>query len=251
MKLVFASPTYGPVDPQAVVSQRNAIMHAAANGVTWLGDASPDRMGFAAARNAVVQSIVAQVDSDLPDAVFWCDSDVILPAHAITSLVVASRDFITGLYFQRKPPYVPLAYIFDPKGGTDRKGTFRQLTEWPPDTVGPIDGCGFGCVLTSIKLLKSLDPPWFEWKKFGEDFTFCLNARAAGFQLYVHTGVLCGHLADPVPVTVDTYLAHIKELPHGTIRPPVAARDLGIPEGGPGLGGPSLVSPDGVQLRGV
>lgn len=223
MRLVFASPTYGPVDPQAVVSQRNAIMHAAANGVTWLGDASPDRMGFTAARNSVASSVVALVEADLPDAVFWCDSDVILPAHAITSLVAARKDFITGIYFQRKPPYLPLIYEFDPKGGTDKKGTFRQLVEWPPDTVAPIDGCGFGCVLTSVRVLKAIDPPWFEWQKFGEDFTFCLNAKEAGFLLYVHTGVLCGHLADPVAVTIDTYISCVKETPHGTIRPVSAA----------------------------
>ena len=221
LRLVFASPTYGPIDPQAVVSQRNAIMHAAANGIEWLGDASPDRMGFAAARNAVVASVVAQEDP--PDFVFWCDSDVIIPAHAVTSLVATGRDFITGIYFQRKTPYSPLIYTFDSHGGADRCGTFRQLVQWPPDTIAPIDGCGFGCVLTSVKLLKAIESPWFEWKKFGEDFTFCLNATKAGFQLFVHTGILCGHLADPVPVTFETFRSHEKEIINGAVRSGSAA----------------------------
>ena len=223
MKLVFASPTYGPIDPQAARSQRNAIMHAAANGVIWLGDASPDRMGFAAARNAAVGSILAQAPELLPDAVFWCDSDVILPSHAITSLVDAGKDFISGIYFQRKPPHSPLIYMFDPKGGSDKSGTFRQLIQWPENVIAPIDGCGFGCVLTSIPLLKAIEPPWFDWGKFGEDFTFCLNATKAGFSLFAHTGVLCGHLADPVPVTFDSFKPFMEELTDVRIRPDSAA----------------------------
>lgn len=204
MKLVFASPTYGPVDPQAVRSQRSAIMHAAANGIAWLGDASPDRMGWDGARNSVVESVL-EISEDPPDAVFWCDSDIILPSHAITSLVKADRHFITGMYFQRRYPFQPQIYMYDPHGGKGNKGTFRNLIEWPEGVVAPIDGCGFGCVLTSMDLLRSIPPKHFSWGQFGEDFTFCLNARRAGYSLHVHTGVMCGHLADPVPVTVESF----------------------------------------------
>jgi len=210
VKLIFASPTYGPIDPKAVVSQRNAIMHAAANGVTWLGDASPDRMGWDGARNAVVESVLKAETEEVEDkinadAIFWCDSDIILPAHAVTSLVLAGKEFVTGLYFQRKPPFPPQIYIYDARGGKDGKGTFRGLVQWPDNVVAPIDAAGFGCILTSVAMLRKIAPPHFDWKRFGEDFTFCLNAKEAGYQLYVHTGVLCGHLADPVPVTIDTF----------------------------------------------
>lgn len=201
MKLVFAVPSYGPMDPKAVISQRNAIMHAGANGIEWLGDASPDRMKFDAARNAVVRDVLAS-DEVAADAIFWCDSDVVLPTHAITSLVATGHDFVTGIYFQRLPPHWPLIAHFNPTAGPDRTGAFNWFTDWPEDVVAPIDGCGFGCVLTSIKMLRAMgEGPWFTFEKFSEDFDFCLRAARAGFQPYVHTGVLCGHLADPVPVT--------------------------------------------------
>jgi hypothetical protein len=197
MNLVWACPSYGPMDPQAVISQRIALMHAASNGVTWVGDASPDRMMFSAARNAVVQ---AALQSDA-DAVFWCDSDVILPKDAVTTLVKAEQDFITGIYFQRRHPHFPLIAHYN-----EQRESFNWFIGWPENAVAPIDGCGFGCVLTSLKLLNALgDGPWFHYQKFSEDFDFCLNARRAGFQLYVHTGVLCGHLADPVAVTASTF----------------------------------------------
>ncbi|HYE89035.1 MAG TPA: hypothetical protein VEA16_21945 [Vicinamibacterales bacterium] len=202
MKLVFAVPSYGPMDPAAVISQRNAIMHAAANGVTWLGDASPDRMKFDAARNAVVKAVLDSPDAAGADAIFWCDSDVVLPSHAITSLVAAGKDFVTGIYFQRRAPFWPLIAHFNPKAGPDKTGAFNWFTDWPTDVVAPIDGCGFGCVLTSTRMLRAMGSgPWFTFEKYSEDFDFCLRAARAGFQPYVHTGVLCGHLADPVPVT--------------------------------------------------
>lgn len=201
MKLVFATPSYGPMDPQAVISQRNAIMHAAQNGVTWLGDASPDRMKFDAARNAVVAAVLDGADAKDADAIFWCDSDVVLPAHAITSLAHAGTDFVTGIYFQRRPPFFPLIAHFN-----RQRETFNWLTNWPENVVAPIDGCGFGCVITSTRMLRAMGTgPWFTFEKFSEDFDFCLRAAKAGFQLHVHTGVLCGHLADPLAVTVEDF----------------------------------------------
>lgn len=198
MKLLFASPTYGPVDPQAVVSQRVAIMHAAKHGVEWVADASPDRMGFHAARNHVVQ-LALTTDAE---AIFWCDSDIVLPAAAITLLADQYKDFITGMYYMRRKPHWPLVAHY-----MAEKDTFSWFTEWPENVVAPVDGCGFGCVLTSTRMLKALPEPWFLYEKFSEDFDFCRKAAKAGYQLYVHTGVQCGHLGDPMPLTASEFQA--------------------------------------------
>jgi hypothetical protein len=172
-------------------------MHAASNGIRWVGDASPDRESFVGARNSVVQSVIETQDVD---GIFWCDSDIILPAHAITSMVITGREFITGIYCQRNPPHYPVVGTFD-----KRLKKFRWLVEWPDNSVVPIDGCGFGCVYTSMEIFRSVPSPWFEWKDFGEDLTMCLKAMEAQFQLYVHTGVQCGHIGEPVAVTYADY----------------------------------------------
>src|SRR6266700_4310398 len=105
MKLLFAVPSYGPIDPEAAASQRAAIMHAGTvAGVTWVGDLAPDRMKFDCGRNVIVS---AALETDA-DAIFWCDTDVLLhgvdarghpsgAADTITRLVQAERDFITGV----------------------------------------------------------------------------------------------------------------------------------------------------------
>ena len=199
MKLLFASPTYGPVDPQAVRTQRTAIMHAAQHGgVEWVGDASPDRLGFHAARNQVVEAAL-RTDAD---GVFWCDSDIVLPSEAITYLAREQKDFITGMYCQRYAPHWPLVAHY-----MTESDTFSWYTEWPENVVAPVDACGFGCVLTSTAMLRALTPPWFHYEKFSEDFDFCRKATAAGFQLFVHTGVQCGHLGNASPVTASEFQA--------------------------------------------
>lgn len=197
MKLLFACPSYGPIDSQALRTQRAAIMHAANHGVTWVGDVSPERMGFADARNRVV----ADALTTEADAVFWCDSDVTLPADAISKLVVEQKDFITGVYTQRYAPYWPLVARFN-------GDKFNWLSVLPANVVAPIDGCGFGCVLTSTNLLRAIRAPHFAFQQYSEDFDFCLKAKAAGFQLYVQTGVQCGHLPEPKPVGYADHEAH-------------------------------------------
>jgi hypothetical protein len=199
VKLVFAMPTYGPVDPQTGASTRIAMMHAAKFGNEWIGDCSPDRLPYALSRNKVVESIVN--NDEFKDAsIFWCDSDIVLPPDAISRLADSGKDFITGIYFQRAGEHRPLVAHYN-----EKKNTFQWLAKWPKDCIAPVDGCGFGCVLTSVKMLRDMPAPWFEYKEFSEDFTFCLNARKAGYQLYVDTGVLCGHLMEPIPATIETY----------------------------------------------
>jgi hypothetical protein len=204
MKLLFAKPTYGPVaDPTFDQNHRVAIMRAANHGITWVGDASPDRLAFATARNKVVETAL-EADHDYGiDGVFWVDSDVIIPADAIHQLVEHGLDFVSGLYFQRNPPYYPLFARYIPK-----RETFEFGKIYPENTVAPCDGVGFGCVYTSIKLLKLVSKmpeckafgPFggdFGRKTYGEDFTFCLRAKKVGIQPHIDTGIKCDHHSGP------------------------------------------------------
>jgi hypothetical protein len=196
MKLIFGCPSYGPMEPEAVISQRTAIMHAAGHGHTWIGDCSPNRVAWTAARNEVVKNAL-ETEADY---ICWADSDVILPPFAFTALLKSGLDFVTGIYFQRHSPHWPLIAHYQPE-----RESFAWFTDWPENVIAPIDGCGFGCVITSTKMLRALPLPWFHYEKFSEDFDFCRKAAKSGFKLFVHTGVICGHLADPVPVGVDDF----------------------------------------------
>lgn len=203
MRLLFACPTYGPSpDPVLDKSRRAAIMFAANHGVTWVGDVSPDRMGWAAARNKVVESVL-EADKELGvDGVFWVDDDMLIPIETIAKLVSYGHDFVSGLYFQRASPYWPLFAFLN------KQNTFEWPAEYPQNVIAKCDGVGFGCVYTSTNLLRGVSElsecrevgPFggdFGKKSYGEDFTFCLRAKRAGFQAYVDTAVKCEHHMGP------------------------------------------------------
>lgn len=217
-KLVLVSPSYGPVDPIVQRDVRVAMMVASEYGVRWCADASPDRMDWESARNAAAQETLNLPNMMGPhDGIMWIDSDMRIPPGSIASLVASAVqrevDFATGVYFQRKPPYSPLFGQYDPKSHR-----YRWIETYESNVFAPIDGCGFGFVYTSKRLIQAIarhpefsnERGWFRDDRhhggLGEDLNFCHLARLAGFQLWVHTGIELGHMGEPKIVTKDDYL---------------------------------------------
>lgn len=206
VKLCLASPSYGPTDPYASKCIRVAVMHAARNGVVWCADVSPDRMGWAAARNAAVE---AALTTDA-DGIMWIDSDTVPPVDAITRLVGYGLDFVSGVYFQRRPPYNPVVARYD-----TATNKFNWLVKWPEGVLFKTDGVGFGCCFTSMDLIRRMKAElpevakdgWFQYNEFSEDFTFCQFASRVGSPPHVDTALFCTHLGDPEEITVDTFRA--------------------------------------------
>jgi hypothetical protein len=195
-KLALACPTYGYIDPRAAKSVRVAIMDSRLRGVEWVGDVSPDRMGWEASRNIAAKSAL----EGGAEGIIWFDSDMIVPPDSIYRLVSHGLDFTSGMYFQRAFPHFPLAATYDPK-----VDSFRWLVSWPDQSVlFQVDGVGFGCVYTSAALLRSMldlkevkDHGWFRKTKFSEDLNFCVYAAKVGVKPHVDSAIMCGHLGEP------------------------------------------------------
>jgi hypothetical protein len=208
MKAVLVTPTYGNVDPLCAKDLRVAMMTASNHGLHWTADASPDRVGFAAARNEGA-NLTWKLGKDETDGAMWIDSDIRMhPAEILRLLDSVKKqkaDFATGVYHQRGPLYQPVFYHF-----SKPKKKFQPFMDYPSNSWYPIEGCGFGFVWTSwtlldkIRNLKTFDKAegWFPDKRdlpegFGEDLEFCRHAMNAGVQLYVNTAVMLGHTGEP------------------------------------------------------
>lgn len=195
---ILAVPTYGPVDPKYSIAVRAAMMSASNRGLRWSGDASPDRMDFATARNTVAQQAM---DADA-DGVIWVDSDIEPEPLSIARLVNSAKDldFVTGVYHKRGWPHEPVMYHYNP----DLK-RFFVIEGYPENSFLKIGGCGFGFVWTSTKMIRAIAEHkdfskkrgWFPDDRhsggFGEDMSFCYAANNAGFNLFVDTGIQVGH----------------------------------------------------------
>lgn len=201
-RLLLASPVYGPRDPLIAKYLMAAIMTASNYGVRWAGDASSIRLSWEAGRDTAAK---VAIESGA-DGVVWIDDDMRIPADAILNLLALEKDFTSGMYFQKVPPYWPLVAMFDGQ-------TFQWLAEYPRNNgrqLVEVDGVGFGCAYTSTKLLKAIAEKHgkiFEWTKYSEDFTFCLRAGELGMKPWVDLSLKCGHSPlEPTFITEDDFL---------------------------------------------
>jgi hypothetical protein len=81
----------------------------------------------------------------------WIDSDVVVPEFALEKMLDSGKSFVTGYYRQRKHEIIPELYYINSNGGYSNF-TKEQISELPD--LSEIGACGFGCVLTDVKLFK-------------------------------------------------------------------------------------------------
>ena len=144
------------------------------------------KMPLDAARNDLWQKARAAH----ADYALWVDSDMVIPGGAASRLIRSGLDLVSGLYFMRAPPYLPVARVLNENG----KG-HRFLTEYPPDEPIRINGAtGMGFLLCSRKVLDALPGKPFFFGEWSEDLNFFEACRKAGFELWLDTGCKLGHI---------------------------------------------------------
>jgi hypothetical protein len=226
MRAALVVPSYGNTDSQCAKDVRVSMMNAAVKGLEWVGDISPDRMGYAAARNTATQQFI-EAGPDFADGIMWIDNDIRCSPASISRLIYQAKrlkaDFISGVYHHRGGKYKPVFYIFKEAKKGEPRGRFYSVEDYPEDTLAPADACGFGFVWTSSKLIDAIarHPDfnerggWFPDNRdsggFGEDLSFCYQAMRCGIQLYVDTGIQLGHMGDPEVITREQHLKALAE----------------------------------------
>lgn len=186
------------------------------------------------ARNMIVETALADPKTT---HVFFMDSDMQFPAHALLRLIRDAKPVVGGTYFARGGKPTPHAYRFhhedEPDGtcplGKDHQGDggkwyaplARDFAAWlrrnpsqaeyeaaavlpaTPDALVKCDAIATGAMLIERRVLEAIRDahpgerrPWFRSHLDtggGEDFFFCEQARAAGFDVWVDFGVQCAH----------------------------------------------------------
>ena len=172
----------------------------------------PDGAGFAMITNTLIynaRTLIANKAVELGfDRVLWIDSDMTFDKNALLMLsedMDHGMDMVTGLYFTRKPPIIPcihkyLKWEVKPDGWVDTDS--RSYTDYPIDRLFEVACCGFGFVMTSVKLLKDMNEkygsPFYPLMGMGEDTTFCWRARQNGYKIYCDSRVKLGHIGQRI-----------------------------------------------------
>ena len=140
------------------------------------------------------------------DRVLWLDSDMKFPPDALTRLSEDmgnnNLDYVTALYFTRRPPVKPCLFkdLWWEKHENGDLETGANHYHGYPEGLVECAGSGFGCVLTSVDLLKRVGDkfgaPFAPMESMGEDLSFCWRVIQIGAKMWVDTRIKCGHVGD-------------------------------------------------------
>lgn len=138
------------------------------------------------------------------DAVAWFDSDMRIPKDALLRMEAIMEesgvDFVSGLYFTRADPIRPVAFkhISWAFENNEVDAVADWFYEYPDNEIVPVEAVGFGCCMTSTKLLKRVRDevglPFAPMPGFGEDLSFCWRVKQLNQPILLDTGIKCGHL---------------------------------------------------------
>lgn len=124
--------------------------------------------------------------------VLWLDSDMVFKPSILDDLMFSGKDFVTGIYHARRKGYASCIFkTINLDEGIER------FDKYPNETF-QIQGCGFGCVLTSAEVLSSVclhfGTCFTPLPSLGEDIAFCKRAQDLGYKLWCEPSVVCGHI---------------------------------------------------------
>jgi glycosyltransferase involved in cell wall biosynthesis len=168
----------------------------------------PAGTGFAMITNTLIytaRNLIAQnaVKAGF-DNVLWLDADMTFPDDTLIRLsedLEEGREMVSALYFTRKEPIVPtlhkeIHWRIKDDGWVDGGATLYM--DYPMDRMFEVAGCGFGCVMTSTRLLarmiEKFGSPFYPLMGMGEDTTFCFRATEDGAKIYCDSRIKCGHI---------------------------------------------------------
>lgn len=132
------------------------------------------------------------------DYVLWFDSDVTFEPDILKRLLDDSKDFVTGLYFRRRPPFNPVIYKTIRYGEGD-EAISEPYEDYPEEDIFEIDACGLGGCLTKVSMLEDVARNYgtlfTPFRGYGEDISFAIRAKNLGYQIWCDSRIKMGHVA--------------------------------------------------------
>jgi len=160
------------------------------------------------ARNALVADFLVKTPT-ATHILFW-DDDIIPEPDALLRLWGHNEPVVSGLYFQKGPPFHPLMSL--KIKNPDNEIGYTHLIDWKENHPYYVDGIGMGFVLIRKDVFQTIDWPPFEFTEFSEDYAFCTKCRDAGYKIKVDTSILLRHLASYYPITIEDFKRYQDQL---------------------------------------
>ena len=128
----------------------------------------------------------------------FLDIDQTFPVDTIDMLLTAAEEnnakVVSGTYFKRN---------FNSETVGWKYGAQNNIVEPVLDgTVQEVEIIGMGCALIHRSVVEKVGYPWFQYGPLHEsveclateDIYFCQRCKELGIPIYIHTGIICGHI---------------------------------------------------------
>jgi GT2 family glycosyltransferase len=167
--------------------------------------------GFEVAYNMIANCLVHEardsqvinsIENDV-DYLFFLDSDMMPSPNTLKQLISHDKDIVSAMCFKRNPPFQPCFYTKACIRKDEKTGAIIPVMEsvlapetWDNEGLVRVEAVGMACCLIKVDVFKKLNGGnwFFPLPRIGEDLTFCMKARQAGFKIYVDLGLNCHHL---------------------------------------------------------
>lgn len=135
------------------------------------------------------------------DWLLWIDSDIVWEPKVIEQLMSWNYDVVSAIVPANRGGALTAMRLTE--NLTPKQITWGDLA-LDIDPV-QVDGVGFGFVLFKYGVFESIKRPWFQIRRaridgvhfpvdFGEDYSFCVGVREAGYLIWLDPGARVQHL---------------------------------------------------------
>lgn len=197
MRVLLGIPTAGHPTREFLAALGRTIMPAACTAF----DRYTATGNFVPAQRELIARRALAAGADL---LWMVDDDIVLPPEALASLAAvleAEPDAgLAGALYYSRDGLRPMAADCWSSADT----TTAAIPAFAGEPV-PVDAIGFGCVLLRVSALRMLARPFFGAQIYvetdaarvrlcNEDYLLCERLREAGYRVFLHPGVRCGHV---------------------------------------------------------
>ncbi len=134
------------------------------------------------------------------EKIIWIDSDISWSVEAFETLLKSDRDIISGMMAVGRDGRIG-AMRLNEQGHPVSLNAVEFLMEGEPVKV---DGVGFGFLAVKSGVFEKMKRPWFQIREIGiegadfpvmlgEDYSWCVGAKEAGFDIFLHPLVRVEH----------------------------------------------------------
>lgn len=187
MKLLIAVPSLDFMHTEFVKSLTALVIRLKNDNVDFDVEIMSGTLVYFARDNLACKAI-----NEKYSHVLWLDSDMVFNDDILEDLMFSGKQLVSGIYHARRRGHQ--SCIFKE---LDLKKGIARFEEYPKDTF-EIAGCGFGCILTDVAILKEIQEQdgtcFTPMRSYGEDLAFCIRAKRLGHKIWCEPSVVCGHI---------------------------------------------------------